>query len=137
KAPSGAPSGAIAFSQRCGFRFPIPDPRLKPRATFYRRSASTYRLSQKLICALRSLIFAFANPCRSLRVLTGERGCLMKGTTSTKRFGATFWDLFLSLAAILYALLMVGCDYVGNRIMSDAAATDKRNNMAQQAVYNA
>src|SRR5881396_2059649 len=45
KAPSGAPSGAIEFSQRCGFRFPIPDPRLKPRATFYRRSASTYRLS--------------------------------------------------------------------------------------------
>ena len=61
----------------------------------------------------------------------------MKVTTSTKRFGATFLGLFLSLAAILYALLMVGCDYVGNKIMSNAAATDKRNNMAKQAVYGA
>ncbi|PYL00913.1 MAG: hypothetical protein DME19_03505 [Verrucomicrobia bacterium] len=61
----------------------------------------------------------------------------MRVATSTKRFRAAFWGLFQSLAAILCALLMLGCDYVGNKIVSDAAATDKRNNMAKQVVYNA
>ena len=60
----------------------------------------------------------------------------MRVTISTNQFGATFLGVFQSLAAILCALLVVGCDVVEKKIMQDAAATDKRNNLAKQAVYN-